>query len=221
MLRVEFHCHTVFSEDCLTSPTDLINACRQKGIDRIIITDHNSIAGALAAKELDLERVIVGEEIMTTAGELLAAFVTEEVPAGLEPLEAIELLHAQGAFISVSHPFDKLRSPWDPKILTDLIPEIDAIEVFNARVMWPGFNWKARNFAREHDLAGTSGSDAHTIAEVGAATLWLDEFSDASGLRHAIRHAQHQNQISGPWVHFASRRAVKTKQTKSDAELPL
>ncbi len=187
----------------------------------MIVTDHNSIAGALAAKDLDPERVIVGEEIMTSAGELLAAFVTEEVPAGLEPFEAIELLQSQGAFISVSHPFDKFRSPWDPRILTDLIPEIDAIEVFNARVMWPGFNWKARNFAQEHDLAGTSGSDAHTIAEVGAATLWLDQFSDASGLRLAIRHAQPQNRLSGPWVHFASRRAVRTKRAQSRCRTPI
>ncbi|HLF87415.1 MAG TPA: PHP domain-containing protein, partial [Anaerolineales bacterium] len=81
--RVETHCHTIFSKDSLTHPADLLAACRKKGLDRVIITDHNTISGAVAANELDPDRVIIGEEIMTRAGELLAAFVLEEVPAGL------------------------------------------------------------------------------------------------------------------------------------------
>ena len=110
MFRVEFHCHTIFSKDSLTRPRDLVETCRRKGIDRVIVTDHNSIAGAQAAQVLDPELVIVGEEIMTTRGEILAAFVQDEIPAGLSPQETIHRLKEQGAFISVSHPFDKLRS---------------------------------------------------------------------------------------------------------------
>ena len=83
--KVEFHCHTIFSKDSLTRPAALVEACRRRGIDRVIVTDHNSIAGARAAQAIDPERVIVGEEIMTTRGEMLAAFVTEEIPAGLTP----------------------------------------------------------------------------------------------------------------------------------------
>src|SRR4026209_2447703 len=89
MLRVEFHCHTHASKDSLTRPRDLVNVCHRKGIDRLIITDHNTVAGALAAQALDPGLVIVGEEIMTTRGEILAAFVSEEVPPHLSPAEAI------------------------------------------------------------------------------------------------------------------------------------
>jgi len=109
-LRVEFHSHTNASKDSLTHPADLIAAVRRKGIDRLIITDHNTIVGARAAQALDSELVIVGEEIMTTRGEILAAFVTEEVPPHLSPMETIQYLKDQSAFISVSHPFDRLRS---------------------------------------------------------------------------------------------------------------
>ncbi|MFT3893539.1 MAG: PHP domain-containing protein [Anaerolineales bacterium] len=60
MVRVEFHCHTNASKDSLVTPRELVDACRRKHIDRVIITDHNSIAGARAAQTLDPERVIVG-----------------------------------------------------------------------------------------------------------------------------------------------------------------
>ena len=109
-LSIEFHCHTQYSPDSLSSVKDLLAVCDARGIDRIVITDHNTIQGALAAKEIDPVRVIVGEEIKTTGGELLAAFVQEEIPKGLSPMETIHRLKAQKAFISVSHPFDILRS---------------------------------------------------------------------------------------------------------------
>src|SRR5512143_1731327 len=109
-LRVEFHCHTIFSKDSLTRPEQLVRAARQKGLTRVIVTDHNNIGGALRAKQVDPELIIVGEEIMTDRGEILAAFVTEEIPAGLTPQETIRRLRNQGAFISVSHPFDQFRS---------------------------------------------------------------------------------------------------------------
>ena len=69
MLRVEFHCHTIASKDSLTRPRDLVDECRRKGIDRVMVTDHNTIAGARAAQALDPELVIVGEEILTTRGD--------------------------------------------------------------------------------------------------------------------------------------------------------
>ncbi len=108
-MRLEFHCHTIYSPDSLTKPEALLKACARKGIDRVVVTDHNTIRGALEARKIDPQRVIVGEEIMTQQGELLAAYVQEEVPKGLPALEAIAALRDQGAFISVSHPFDITR----------------------------------------------------------------------------------------------------------------
>src|SRR5215216_3067134 len=159
MMKVEFHSHTNASKDSLTRPVDLIAAARRKGLDRLVITDHNTIAGARAAQALDPEVVIVGEEIMTTRGEILAAFVTEEIPRGLNPMETIQRLRDQGAFISVSHPFDRLRSGgWRENDLIAIIPLVDAIEVYNSRCMNPGFNRDASRFAERHNIAGTVGS---------------------------------------------------------------
>src|SRR5512138_609687 len=208
MFLVEFHCHTNASKDSLTQPADLVAAARRKGIDRLIITDHNTIAGARAAQVLDPELVIVGEEIMTTRGEILAAFVKEEVPPRLTPQETIRRLRDQGAFISVSHPFDAWRSGgWDEPDLLEIAPLVDAIEVFNSRCVSPAYNEQAMQFARAHDLAGTVGSDAHAPFELGRSVLLLEPFEDADGLRRVIRRATASTLISPPWFHFVSRYA--------------
>ena len=217
MISVEFHCHTVFSKDSLTSPRKLVETCRRKGIDRVVVTDHNTIAGALAAQKLDPELVIVGEEILTTRGEILAAFVTEEVPPFLSPEETIRRLKGQGAFISVSHPFDRLRNgAWQEEDLLEILSEVDAIEVFNSRCMNPQFNQLAQEFARRHDVAGTVGSDAHAAFELGRSVLLLDQFEGPDGMRKVIRRGIPKTRLSSPWVHFVSRYAVMYKAiTKS------
>ncbi len=216
MLRVEFHCHTIYSKDSLTEPAKLVEVCREKGIDRVVVTDHNSIKGALVAQNLDPERVIVGEEIMTSRGEILASFVQEEIPAGLEPNEVVLRLRDQGAFISVSHPFDLQRDGhWELEDLLILAPMVDAIEVFNSRCMQARYNQESANFAVEHHLAGTVGSDAHAAFELGRATLLLPDFSDADGLRSVITASQAQTRLSSPLVHLTSRYAVWRKRSRS------
>lgn len=213
MLRVEFHCHTFFSKDSLTSPRQLVAACVRKGIDRVVVTDHNDIAGARAAQTLDPEHVIVGEEIMTTRGELLAAFVSAGVPAGLSPQESIRRLREQDAFISVSHPFDSWRpGGWKPEHLLEIIDLVDAIEVFNSRCGLPLFNQRALEFARSHDLAWTVGSDAHAAFELGRSVLLLEPFTDAVGLRKVIRSGTPRTRWSAPWVHLTSRYAKLRKR---------
>ena len=209
MLSVEFHCHTIISKDSLTSPLKLVETCRRKGIDRVVVTDHNSIVGALAAQKLDPELVIVGEEILTTKGEILAAYMTEEIPLYLSPQETIKRLRNQGAFISVSHPFDRMRNgAWEEEDLLEILPEVDAIEVFNARCMEPKFNTKAREFAEKHNIPGTVGSDAHSTFELGRSVLLLDQFEGPDEMRAVIRRGIPRTKLSSPWVHLTSRYAV-------------
>ncbi|MCL4270014.1 MAG: PHP domain-containing protein [Anaerolineales bacterium] len=215
MLKLEFHCHTNASKDSLTRPEDLVKAARKKGLDRLVITDHNSIAGAVAAQHLDPELVIVGEEIMTTCGEILAAYVTEEIPAGVTPLETIRRLREQDAFISVSHPFDAWRKGgWQEADLLEIIPHVDAIEIFNSRCMDPRFNQRAMAFAEKHNLSGTVGSDAHAIFEVGKSVVWLDPFQGPDGMREVIRQAKYQMKLSPWWVHFVSTYAKRKKKMR-------
>jgi predicted metal-dependent phosphoesterase TrpH len=212
-LRVEFHCHTIASKDSLTRPSDLVDTCHRKGIDRVVVTDHNTIAGAHAAHVLDPELVIVGEEIMTTLGEILAAFVKEEIPSGLTPQETIRRLRDQGAFISVSHPFDRWRNgSWQENDLLEIVPQVDAIEVYNSRCMLPQFNREARRFAEKHNIAGTVGSDAHATFELGQSLMVLEPFNGPQEMRNVIRRGIPKVRWSPPWFHFSSRYAVIYKK---------
>jgi predicted metal-dependent phosphoesterase TrpH len=216
--KVEFHCHTSASKDSLTSPGSLVKEAVRRGIHRLIITDHNSIAGAQAAILLYPEQVIVGEEIMTTKGEILAAYVKEEIPAGLDPSKVINMLRGQAAFIGVSHPFDTMRSGgWKEADLLEILPQVDAIEVYNSRCMNPRFNRQAKEFAEKYDIPGTVGSDAHAAFEVGRSFLELEAFQDAESLRRVIRSGKPHTKWSPPWIHLTSRYATVTKklQTRS------
>lgn len=205
-VRAELHLHTCASQDSLVRPQELLEHCKRIGIDRVAITDHNSIAGALEAHALAPERVIVGEEIETTQGELLGYFMTEFVPSGLEPIEAITRLRAQGAVISVSHPFDQTRGPkWTYEQLLAIAPHVDALEVFNARCFTNQPNRLAADFAREHGLLETVGSDAHSLLEVGRASLSMPRFTDAPGFTAALKLARAKTRRSTILVRLFSR----------------
>lgn len=212
--RVELHCHTLFSPDSLTKPQAIINACRKMGIDRIAITEHNTIAGALAVRSLAPEMVIVGEEIMTTRGEILAWFLTEEVPKGLSPEEAIRRLRGQGAVISLSHPLDpsRGRSAMGLEATLSIIEQVDALEVFNARCLHAGPNDSARQLAEDYGKLMHAGSDAHTAREVGAAVTLMPPFHDADSFRQGLAQAKIEAHLSGGHVRFFSRYASLVKR---------
>lgn len=215
LVRAEFHCHTCYSKDSLTPIDKLLTVCIEKGIDRLAITDHNTIAGALQAYHKAPERIIVGEEILTTQGELLAFFVKEEIPPRLTPQEAINRLRQQGAFISVSHPFDVTRrGAWELQNLEAIVLLVDAIEVFNSRCASNLPNQQAIEFTKKYNLRGTVGSDAHTLWELGRSTLTLPDFNHADSLRASLLAAEQNVRRSPVWVHLASRYAhLRKKQT--------
>lgn len=202
--KIDFHCHTYRSKDSLNQPRALIARAKELGLSRLVITDHNTIRGALEAQELEPEFVIVGEEVMTTRGEFLACFVSREVPRGLEPRQALDRLREQGAFVSISHPFDYQRMGWKPQDFLDIASHIDAVEIFNSRCMAQSTNQHAEQLAARHHLPGTAGSDAHSLRELGRACLELPPFSSAAELRQSIRQARVLGQLSSPFIHFTS-----------------
>jgi hypothetical protein len=192
----------------------IIELCQRRGIDRIAITDHNTADGALAMQKIAPDLVIVGEEIMTTQGEILAYFVRESIPAGLTPDETIRHLRDQGAVISVSHPMDRLRKgAWQKEDLLRIVDQVDAIEIFNARCMFGQDNDKALAFAEAHNLIGTVGSDAHIRPEYGRSMTVMRPFeNDPEDFLDALRTADYIKRLSGYYVHFGSKAAKWAKK---------
>jgi predicted metal-dependent phosphoesterase TrpH len=206
MWKVDLHSHTIFSRDCLTRPEALIERARAIGLDKLAITEHNNLAGALYAKRLAPDLIIVGEEIKTTHGEIIAYFVTEEVPKGLSPQETIRRLRDQGAVISIPHPLDSLRqSAMGLENVLGVIDAVDALEVRNARCVRPLDNEAATRLAVERNKLHTAGSDAHILSELGQCHLLMPPFEDnAESFRQALAGAQVQGSVSPFWPHLAS-----------------
>lgn len=212
-LLVELHCHTSASVDSLVPVAKYLSRCKALGIDKIAITDHNEINAAQSAKAMAPDMVIVGEEIQTTKGELIAYFVSEWVPPELDPMETILRLREQGAVISIPHPFDPFRGrDWQPGDLEELAPYVDAVETFNSRCYGNKANLDAADFARRYGLLETVGSDAHTIRELGRARLQMPDFSDAESFRAALRQAEKITQLSPLFIHFYSSFAKLVKK---------
>ena len=203
-IKAEFHCHSVYSPDSLMELSALLKACDERGIDKIAITDHNSMQGALKAHKMAPDRVILAEEIETPEGEILGYFMTEEIPQGLPAVEVVRRLQGQGAFISLPHPFDPHRSWWSDRTLDQILPDLDGIEVFNARCLREEYNENAYYFALEHGKALMAGSDAHALSELGRANMTMPWFDDAESLRAAAREVTISGELSGLYVHMVS-----------------
>ena len=190
-MRADFHMHTHFSRDCRTSPERLVARCLKVGLGCIAVTDHNTIRGGVAVAAIAPFPVIVASEVKTTHGEITGLFLSEEVPAGLSPMETVERIKAQGGLVSIPHPFDSVRrSVISEEALVEVLPHADIIEAFNARNVFRGADERARAAASEHGLAVTAVSDAHHTLELGRTYTEMPEFDGTpSGFLAALREA--------------------------------
>lgn len=183
-VRVDLHSHTMWSGDATTTPDELREAIEESAIDVLCITDHGTINGAIElARSGELGcRVIVGEEVRTAAGEIIGLFLTERLPFGMKPDEAVHAIRDQGGVVYVPHPFDPMRHCLAEDALVALASSggLDAVEVLNAKVSLDHLNRRAADFARDHGLLAGAGSDAHVASAVGAAYVEMPDFDDAS-----------------------------------------
>ena len=174
---VDLHCHTSASFDCLASPAAQVRAAVNRGLTHLAITDHDRIEGALRARDAapDGLTVIVGEEVKTADGDLVALFLERAVAPGRPARETVEAVRAQGGLVGIPHPFDKYRGSMlrDPR-LEAIGTQVDWVEAHNARVVGGSGNEKAAAFARELGLPGIAVSDAHSTLEVGVAYTAVD-----------------------------------------------
>jgi hypothetical protein len=169
---IDLHCHTSASFDSLASPESVVKAAAKRGLTHLAITDHDKIDGALRARDAapDGLVVLIGEEIKTADGDLIAVFLEKAVRPGMPARETIEAVREQGGLVGIPHPFDSFRGSMlkDPR-LEAIGQLVDWVEAHNARVVGGSGNEKAAAFAHELGLPGIAASDAHSVLEVGVA----------------------------------------------------
>jgi len=191
---VDLHCHTNASFDSLSDPRSVVKAAATRGLTHLAITDHDRIDGALRARDAapDGLVVIIGEEVRTADGDLIALFLDEAVEPHRPVRETIEAVRAQGGLVGIPHPFDRFRGSMltDPR-LEAMAQLVDWVESHNARVVGGTGNERAQAFAREMGLPGVAVSDAHSILEVGVAYTALDvDPSTPEGLLAALTNVE-------------------------------
>lgn len=189
LVRVDCHSHTMWSGDATTTPDELLAAVTATGIDVLCITDHSATNGAVAMRDVLPCRVVVGEELRTTAGELIGLFLIERIPQGIRPDEFCHRVHEQGGVVYVPHPFDPMRQALRDDVMQQLAEAglIDAVEVLNAKVSLPHLTQRAEDFAQLHDLPGGAGSDAHVPDAIGAAYMEMPDFSTPAEFLVSLR----------------------------------
>lgn len=202
--RVDLHTHTRASRDALTPPAVLVERAVRAGLDRIAVTDHGEIRGALEARAAGGERVIVGEEVSCRCGtDLVGLFLAERIPMGLPLEEAAARIRAQGGVVYAPHPFAYAgRAAWRAG---RALAVADVAEVFNARAFFPPWNRRAAAEAALRGLPAAAGSDAHFPHEIGRAWTEIPPFTDAASFREALRHARPVGRrVATPLAHAAS-----------------
>ena len=189
---IDLHCHTSYSFDSLARPEAVVRAAAERGLTHLAITDHDRIDGALRARDAAPAAltVIVGEEVKTADGDLIAVFLTQLVPPGLSAADTIAAIREQGGLVGVPHPFDRFRG-YGRKSgakLAAIADKVDWIEAHNSRVVGGSANEEAALFAHDLGLPGVAASDSHTVLEVGVSyNIVIGDPGTPAGLLTALR----------------------------------
>ena len=195
--RADLHMHSRYSDGLGTIPDILAFIGQRRELDVVALTDHDTIEGALRARELAWKQharfeVIVGEEVSTREGHLLTLFIERRIPPGLSVEQSIALAHEQGGLAIIAHPFNRVfrhsiqREVVDRLTYAPSEAQPDGIETLNGSFAGIGSSHLA--MARNRQRYGwpeTGSSDAHTISAIGCAFTWF-EGSTAADLRAAL-----------------------------------
>ena len=195
MGRADLQLHSDIG-DGLAPPERILDAAEQAGLDVIALTDHDDIRGSYVLREIASRRsseveIVLGAEVTTRSGHLLALWIEEEIPMLGGLAETIARIHAVGGIASVPHPLSYLTFSIGEGALRSLAARsadcrVDGVEVRNpsyaGRVRAGRASWLNANLLH---AAETGSSDAHHAALVG--TCWT-EFpgTTAADLRRAI-----------------------------------
>jgi len=189
-VRVDLHLHSHYSHDGRSSLEELIQRCTECGLDRIALTDHNTVEGAEALAKLVPELAIVGEEAKTREGEVIGLFIKSRLPPYLPPEDVMDMIHDMGGLTYMPHPLDPHRAHFSPQRIVELADRIDIIETYNA---WcdPAANEAAARLASDLGKVSATGSDAHAARELGRSWMEMDAYTTPQDFLEKLGRARH------------------------------
>lgn len=169
---------------------------RETDLDVIAVTEHDDLRPALEAREAWARGghrydFIVGEEVTTIEGHVVALFIEQPVES-LKPLApTLEAIHKQGGLAIVPHPMSWLTRSLGQRVIERVLRErqdgvyFDAIEISGSLAAKVS-SAKARRLNRErYHLPEVGASDAHFPETIGTSRT-LFEGTTAAELRAAV-----------------------------------
>ena len=196
MGTADLHIHTSLGDGMADIPELLAYVEERTGLSVIAITEHDGLQAAFAAREVWARgryrfELIVGEEVTTIEGHLLALFIDEPVPSLKPLLPTLEAVHKQGGLCVIPHPMSWLTRSLGQRVIERVLREggggayFDAIELSGSPAARVGEK-KAQRLNRErYHLAEVGSSDAHFAEAIGASYTTFEGCS-AEELRRAI-----------------------------------
>jgi predicted metal-dependent phosphoesterase TrpH len=183
--RADLHMHSTYSDGIGTIEQILHHVQHNTTLDVIALTDHDVIEGALRARDLWARGhyrfdFIVGEEISTREGHMLALFIEKRVPPNLSLERSIDLVHEQGGLAVIAHPLNPIFRHSCPREALDRVFAaddvwLDGIETWNASFCGIYANRLAMRTNREiYGWPELGNSDAHTLNAIGRGCTWFE-----------------------------------------------
>jgi len=174
--KVDLHTHSEASVDGGITAEQYAGILRNEIVDVIAITDHDRIDFAAGMqKALGQDKIIIGEEITTSQGEIIGLYLTEKIEPGMTAQETIDEIHLQNGVVYIPHPFEKVRKGIQKEVLMALIDEVDVVEAFNGRAWSKNYGPEAAATAKQNNVPIASSSDAHGMAGVGSSYTTLQQ----------------------------------------------
>jgi predicted metal-dependent phosphoesterase TrpH len=204
LIRVDLHLHSSASADCHVEPEQVAARCRRLGLSPVFLTDHNSIEGATRLQAMPGQRVVAGEEIMTSDGELIGLFLSRPIPKGLTPIETAREIKDQGGLVYLEHPYDPFRRHLVEEAIEAVADFIDIVEVFNGRSDEKS-NRLAEDLRQTLGAAAGAGSDAHSLAELGSVYVEMEDFEGAQDFLVKLRRSRIVKRPKGRFRMVAAR----------------
>jgi predicted metal-dependent phosphoesterase TrpH len=187
MYKLDLHTHSTQSPDGGISTAQYRHILETGLLDCVAITDHNSVSLARQLHDELGDKIIVGEEIMTTEGEIVGLFLSEVVQPHQTPLKTIQDIKSQGGLVYIPHPFETVRKGLHPQIMEELAEYIDIVEICNGRAFAQNRSDQAVVWARMNRVLGAASSDAHGIRGIGKTYTQVGELPTRESLIEVLK----------------------------------
>lgn len=189
-MLIDLHIHEKqFSKDSFLALEEIVKIAKEKGLDAICITDHDSMGLREYAAEYTKKTgfpIFVGIEFYSLQGDILAFGIDSYPDERVSAQEFIDYVHEQGGVVIAAHPFRHNRRGLEDNLAT--LKGVDAIEILNGSTM-PDATMMAVQYAKKYGFATTGGSDCHYPHKVGTcATYFEDSIRTMEELVAAIKN---------------------------------